>query len=305
MKKWAFYKEGDEWRRIGVYAALAKEKKEPGRWRRRTYYSTHSPESVRLRMNIRKSPKGKFLFAYNPGQDIEIARLGRGESLVHYLYKIAISELNHTTLKISNLNKNISVQFTETQTEKRVHIDDRYYDLDVFVKFKSDSDYQLKWGGELGIEIHNTNPVRGQKLKDLQMHRVPIIEIEVNKYLAYKIEEEYSTPELERIYVESLKERLSEYLWSKVLSDPKSLEYLEKENSHLVKLIGQLKESLNNSKKIHDKMESDLEECKLKIEQKNALLREKESLLTTLRAQLTKFKHMGIIRFLWYKLTNR
>ncbi|WP_010323062.1 hypothetical protein [Marinobacterium stanieri] len=115
MKKWAFYKEGTEWRKIGLYAALAKEKEEPGQWRRRTYYSTHSPASVRLRMHIRKSSKGTFSFAYNRGQEAEIERLGGGESLIHYLYKIAISELSHTTLKLYNLNKDVKVKFTETK----------------------------------------------------------------------------------------------------------------------------------------------------------------------------------------------
>lgn len=305
MKKWAFYKEGEEWHRIGVYAALAKEKEEPGLWRRRTYYSTHFPASVRLRMNIRKSSKGKFLFAYNPGQDAEIERLGGGESLAHYLYKMAISELGGTTLKISNLNKTIDVKFTAVQTEKRVYIDDRYYDIDVFVKFKSSSEYQLKWGGELGIEVHNTNPVIGQKLKDLKTLRIPIIEVSVNEKLAYKTSEELSTPESERNYIEFLKERFAEYLWGKVLSDPKSYEYLEKENAHLLKMVDQLTQNVNASEDSHNQTRRTLEEYKLRVKQQNSSLVEKDNLTVTLEQQLSRLKSMGAFRFIWFKLTNR
>lgn len=305
MKKWAFYKEGKEWHRIGVYAALAKEKEEPGLWRRRTYYSTHFPASVRLRMNIRKSAKGKFLFAYNPGQDAEIERLGGGESLTHYLYKVAISELGDTTLKISNLKKDIYVRFTDAQTEKRVYIEDRYYDIDVFVKFESPSEYQLKWGGELGIEVHNTNPVIGQKLKDLKALRIPIIEVGVNEKLAYKISEEYSTPESERKHIEFLKERFAEYLWGKVLSDPKSLEYLENENAHLHDMINQLKQRVNASEISHEQTQRTLDEYKVRVKQHKLSLVEKENLASNLGRELTRLRSMGLLRLIWFKLNNR
>jgi len=305
MKRWAFYKEGGEWYRIGIRAALSKERLEPGVWRKRSYFSTHYPPSVRLKMHIRRSPRGKYLFAYNPGQDAEIESLGGGESLAHYLYKIAISELSQTTLKLSNLNKDVKVQFIESEIEKRVYIEDRYYDLDVFVKFISSSEYQLKWGGELGIEVHKTNPVIGRKLADLKALRIPVIEIDVNKKLAYKTPEEDSTAESERVYVEYLKGRLSEYLWSVVLSDPKSLEYLEKENTELIKLVNRLKDELYDSQSSYKQTVSDLKEYKSQVKKNTALLVQKESRLNFLKNELVKFKKMRTLRFLWYKLTDK
>jgi hypothetical protein len=305
MKKWAFYKEGEEWRNIGLYAALSKEKEEPGQWRRRTYYSTHSPASVRLRMHIRESSKGTFSFAYNRGQEAEIERLGGGESLAHYLYKMATSELTHTILKLSNLNQDVSVQFIDAKTEKRVHIDDRYYDLDVFVKFTSQSKYQLKWNGELAIEVHNTNPVIGQKLKDLKALRLPVIEVSVNKKLAYKTPEEYSTPKLEREYIDFLKGRLSEYLWSKVLSNPKSIDYLEKENVELIRNVKKLREQLDHSEALLEKEREHLSDSKKRLDHANSALIEKDKLVSKLRAQVEGLKTMGVFRFLWYRLAGR
>lgn len=305
MKKWAFYKEGLEWRKIGLYAALSKEKEEPGQWRRRTYYSTHSPANARLRMHIRESSKGTFSFAYNQGQEAEIERLGGGESLVHYLFKIAISELSHTTLKLSNLNEDVTIHFVDAQTEKRVHIEDRYYDLDVFVKFTSQSKYQIKWNGELAIEVHNTNPVNGQKLKDLKALRIPVIEVSVNKKLAYKTSEEYSTPKSEREYIEFLKGQLSEYLWSKVLSDPKSIDYLENENYELIKNVKELREQLDHSKALLEKEKENLLESKRMLNDANLKLTEKNKLVSKLRTQVEGLKTMGVFRFLWFKLAGR
>lgn len=305
MKKWAFYKDGEEWRKIGLYAALSKEKEEPGQWRRRTYYSTHSPASTRLRMHIRESSKGTFSFAYNRGQETEIERLGGGESLVHYLFKIAISELSHTTLKLSNLNEDVAVQFIDVQTEKRVHIDDRYYDLDVFVKFTSQSKYQLKWNGELAIEVHNTNPVIGQKLKDLKALRIPVVEIDINRKLAYKTPEEFSTPSLEREYIDFLKGRLSEYLWSKVLSNPKSIDYLEKENYELIKKVETLREKLESSEALLITERNRLLDSKKRLNHANSALIEKDNLVSNLRAQVEGLKSMGAFRFLWFKIAGR
>lgn len=304
MKKWAFYKEGGEWYRIGVYAALDKENGEPGLWRRRTYYSTHFPPNVRLRMNIRKSSRGKFLFAYNPGQDAELERLGGGESLVHYLYKIAISELGQTTLRLGNLDEEIKIQLIETQVEKRVYIGDRYYDIDVYVKFTSSSQYQLRWGGVLGIEVCNTNPVKGQKLKDLKVLGIPIIEVKANEMLAYKTPEEYSTPELEKDYIRFLKGRLEEYLWGKVLSNPKSAEYLEKENAELIMEIKRLNDKLRVSGVAIAQKNRELEQCSMKLERYHSSLIEKDTLLSGVRVDLEALNNMGVFRFIWFKLTG-
>lgn len=304
MKKWAFYKEGEEWRKIGLNAALYKEKEEPGQWRRRTYYSTHSPARVRLRMHIRKSSKGTYSFAYNRGQEKEIERLGGGESLAHYLYKIAISELSHTTLKLSNLSEDVTIHFVNAQTEKRVYIGNRYYDLDVFVNFTSQSKYQIKWNGKLAIEVHNTNPVIGQKLKDLRNLRIPVIEVSVNEKLAYKTPEEYTTPELERKYIDFLKGRISDYLWGKVLSDPNSIDYLENENLELIERIKKLREQLQHTESLLEKEKKTVSDSEEKLKTANEELIKINKLSSELRTQVEDLKAMGIFRFLWLKLAG-
>lgn len=291
MKKWAFYKEGNEWRKIGLRAALSKEKEEPGQWRRRTYYSTHSPASNRLPMHIHKKANGTDYFAYNPRQESEIERCGGGESLAHNLYKTAISELGHTTLKLSNLGEDVPVKFFDAQTEKRVHINGRHYDLDVFVKFTSQSKYQQQWNGELGIEVHHTNKVTGQKLNDLKALRIPVIEVSINEKLAYKTADQDSTHERERKYIDFLKGVLSKYLWSKVLSNPKSIYYLENENENLYKDIKDLRSQLNHSKML--------------LERANAALVEKEELVSNLRMQMDELKTMGVFKFLSMKRSNK
>ncbi|MFQ2225844.1 hypothetical protein ACK32Z_02900 [Aeromonas hydrophila] len=305
MKTWAFYKEGETWHRIGINAALAREKEAPGLWQRRTYYSTHSPEHIRLRMNIRRSSKGNYSFAYNPGQDDEIERLGGGESLAHYLYKIAISELKQTTLKIKNLENDIIIYIIDSQTEKHVSIDGRDYYIDVYLKFYSPSKYQLKWGGELGIEVHNTNPVTGQKLRDLQAIGIPIIEVDINEKLAYRIAEEYSTPELERSYIEFIKQRFSEYLRGKILSNPNTVEYLEEENSQLKNQVEILTEALSKAERECSEMREENTDCKSDHAKNSLLILQLEAAKNDFESQLLKFQNMGVFKYIWYRLTSK
>ncbi|WP_322864568.1 hypothetical protein [Aeromonas allosaccharophila] len=305
MKTWAFYKEGETWHPIGINAALAREKEAPGLWQRRTYYSTHSPEHIRLRMNIRKSSKGNYSFAYNPGQDDEIERLGGGESLAHYLYKIAISELKHTTLKIKNLENDIIINIIDSQTEKHVSMDGRDYYIDVYLKFDSPSKYQLKWGGELGIEVHNTNPVKGQKLKDLQAIGIPIIEVDVNEKLAYRKSEEYSTPELERSYIEFIKMRFSEYLRGRILSNPNTKEYLEEENLQLKNQVDFLTAALSKAKEECTEMKEKNTNFISDNAQKSNLILQLEAAKKDFESQLKNFQNMGILKYIWYWLTRK
>lgn len=305
MKKWAFYKEGAEWCKIGVCAAMVAEKHEPGMWKRRTYYSTHSPPSVRLKMHIRRSSNGKLSFAYNPHQEKEISRLGGGESLVHYLYKIAISELRSTTIKVNNLKQVIDLEILSSEIEKRVFIGDKYYDLDVFCKFRSKSIYQLKWGGVLGIEIHNTNPVVGTKLADLVRVGIPLVEVDVNKYFAYRTPSEYTNPEKERKYVDYLKSKLTEYIWVRALSDPKSKEYLEKENSALISKLRNVKKELANANQKIAEHNSDFEIFEQELQTLRRRLTNKDSELKQSTETISYFKGMGLFRFAWYKVTGR
>lgn len=319
MKKSAYYIKDGDWFRIGIKAALAKEKKEPGAWRRRTYFSTHSSVSDCSPMHIRKSSKGNYSFVYNRKSSVVTERDGGGESLAHYLYKIAISELKQTTLKSNSLNHDLLIQIIDAQTEKRVYIDERYYDLDVYLKFESNSSYQLKWSGELAIEVHSTNPVVGQKLLDLKELRIPVIEVNISKKFAYREDEAKSTPESQRKYINFLKQRLSEYIWGTVLSDPKSCEYLEKENSNLLQRIKQqtkknsgliekieaLEQELMISRTEHEKFQHLLNECRLDTKKKDESLTKKKHSISSLKKRLHQFKSMSVLQFIIYRLTNK
>ena len=108
-KYWAYYLKNNVYKKINASQVLIYEKKEPGRWRRQEYFSTHSIDD-RLKMHHKVSHRLNCFFAYNPGQDDALERLGGGESLSHYLFKQAISELEQTTLSIKKYEVEIKIR---------------------------------------------------------------------------------------------------------------------------------------------------------------------------------------------------
>ena len=166
MKPWAQYKDGNNFTRISAREVYVNERKEPGEWRRKEYFSIHSNPNQRFKMHHKRSSKGKFYFAYYSGQDLLLERYGGGESLTHSLYKEAIGELKSTTIFFGNSENRAHIEITSTELEKEVKVKGNTYYLDVYLKFRSTSRYDLKWNGELGIEVHHTNKVDGKKLAD-------------------------------------------------------------------------------------------------------------------------------------------
>lgn len=305
LKQWAYYHEDDSWLRIGVKTALAREKSEPGKWKSRTYYSTHADPNQRLRMHIRKSPRGLPLFAYNPGQRAEIERDGGGESLTHLLYKTALSEIKSTTLKISNLGKDIEISIIDSTTEKRVWLQGRYYDIDVFYHFSSNSDFELRWGGMLGLEVHHTNPVNDTKKTDLNTLRIPVIEVDVPAKLAYLTTADNTSPEREREYIEFVKPRLSEYLWGKMISNPKSIDYLERENAQLSAELKRIKIEADEMREENNNLHTKIRQYRRKLNSERQAVVESTSEHNLAKQRYQWFEQMSVLRFLWFKLTRR
>jgi len=305
MKKWAFYKENNEWHRIGARAAINSEKLHPGEWKNRTYYSTHFPPENRLKMNLQRSSKQKPYFAYNPRHKKDVERLGGGESLAHYLYKIAISELNHTTLKLPPLKQDININITHSETEKHVNINDYNYYLDVFLKFTSDSSYQSRWSGRLGVEVHNTNPVQGKKLAHLTQCDIPLIEVHVNEKLSYQVEEEDSTEKSERAYIEHLKTYLSDFMWGKLLIDSKSKEFLEQENLLLTQELEEAKNELRATDKALNIEKAQRNNIQTQLTTAEQNVQKHSKALNTLFSERDKLKNMGVFRFVWFKITGK
>lgn len=307
MKYWAYYESNGIFIKIGARQVIENESTEPGLWKSKVYYSTHPPDR-RLKMHHKQKHNGTCFFAYNPGQDEKIAKAGGGggETLTHYLFKTAISELNTTELRINKWNDQIQINIKKAWVEHKIIHDGKSYWLDVYLEFDSESLLGVKWGRKLGIEVHYTNKVE-EKYKHHVVNalEIPTVEIDISKKFKYLVDDQYSTPEKERKYIEFIKSRLTDYMKVKVLSDPSTKEYLQIENRGLKeklkdqsKLLEEAKAKINDLSFQNDKYISDNKQL---IKQVKLLQKYKSEI----QISLDKIQSMGLFRFIIFKIFKR
>lgn len=304
MKCYAYYKENGSYHLIHSRQVLHNERQQPGQWRRREYFSTHREPTPKLRMHHKFAmEKDSCFFAFNSGQNELIAKYGDGESLTHRLYKIAISELKATTLVLKDSNLRLPIKILSTEIEKPHHYRESAYPFrfDVFCTFDSNSPYKLKWNGELVIEVHVTNEVKGKKLQVIAESDISAVEFTVSKWDVYARREEHSTPELERAFIERIKKRLYQSMDVKMVNNPSTKEYLQQENSKLKKHVKQFQGTM-----------SDLETKKEWLTSNNMLLNKRlintnfqianiQDVHRKTLNELNRITHMNPLRFTIYR----
>ncbi|MCF5736434.1 hypothetical protein [Pseudomonas syringae] len=160
-----------------------------------------------------------------------------GESLSHLLFKEALSEIKQLRLNVSlqvgegkRTQVSCNLQVVEAEQEKEIALVGggvRY--ADVYYKFESEHWLWKKWGGELYIEIRNSNAVNARKQIDIRKVAIPVIEVEIPSIFDYKISDEATNDELEFKHKERIKKMLQSekgFLSGSSLSNPSTKEYL-------------------------------------------------------------------------------
>lgn len=294
-KYWAYLDENSH-NKINAREVLELEGREPGRWKHnRVYYSTHLPVQ-RLLMWHRRSHTGTCSFVYQPGQDEEIERLGGGESLTHYLFKVAISELSSTLLKIKRY-ADIPINIQKSIIEKKFSYNGKNYFVDVFCEFASNGSLELKWDGRLGMEVNYQHALEEEKIGVLKELEIPVVEISISDKFIYRVEDENSTPALERRYIDFIKRNLSEYMFVELLSNPSTKEFLKKEVKYLNQKVSDLSSQISkagNELAAVSKKNNELGQENNNLQDKN---KELKSLLEKNGEELTDIKNMGVFKF--------
>lgn len=160
-----------------------------------------------------------------------------GESLNHQLFKEALYELKILRLDIflhvgNGIRKkeSIELEVIKAEKEKEIHLaggSKRY--SDIYYQFNSASRLFKKWGGELHIEILNSNATGALKQMDMRKTSTAVIEIEIPPIFQYKIADEDTTDELEKSHREKVKRILQGekgFLKGVSLSNPSTKDYL-------------------------------------------------------------------------------
>jgi hypothetical protein len=302
MKTRAYYKDKNGvLKMITAFGVWHKEMAEPG-WRKRKFFSTHPP-GERFPMHHKRRKNGTSYFAYNPIYKKLAERLGGGESLAHYLFKTAISELKSSELRTGYHHPRVKIIFKNLCTEKEIVHNGKKYYIDIFGKFESDSPLQLKWGGLIGIEVCHCHPVEQEreKMATFRALELPVVQIKISDKLLYKTPEDKSTPKKEREYIEFLKPYLTDYMGVNILSNPSTKEYLQAENSSLKSELTALKKQLESEKQRCAVLDDKNKVLSIELEDKKNHIDQLSKEARRANEDLEGVKSMNVIRFFFKK----
>ncbi len=226
---------------------MQERKKYGGHSLRRTYWSTHAPGKRKPVKHV-QNKSGTTFFAYLNGAD-EIDGDGGGESLTHQLFKEAIAGLSGTKLKLGGFGEH-EVTVICGQVEKEILTDNGRYYADAYWQFNSTSNLGLRWSGEVYLEVHYTHAVPPHKQEGFRQARLPVIEIDVPQILEYPIADENTTDPLEAAHVSRIKSMLQKgFLIGRVISDRRSIDYLEQEVDRLNQALDSVTQNLADAER--------------------------------------------------------
>lgn len=195
-------------------------------------FSTHTSNKIKMTL-VKRHPYGKSFFKYCGN----INDNGTSESITHSVYKEIIKEFYILNLIVND--KQIKLYVSYSDIEYDFTANGNNYTADIYICFYKSvpEDYLYKWKGKLLFEIRYTHAVEEDKAKDCYFEGIPVFEHTVSDKLKMN---EYLVSEEELINQKNfIKEKLSEKIYGKLLSDPKSEDYydmikdLQKENYEL------------------------------------------------------------------------
>jgi hypothetical protein len=316
MKTRALYKIGkNEFQRITAKEAIENKARQPYIWEGREYYP-YRKEC--MPMYAKTSIKGRHFFAFKSDADEEVyLATGGGESKTHNLVKLALTEMESTTLKVKGLFQNGDIHeekifFSDMRDEVHVQSDGKDYFIDVAGRFKSGGLLEEKWDGRIGIEVHHQHKVGKIKKDALINKKAPVVEFDIPDIKPYWGPEDYLDERQENRYIAYVKKALSNYMWVTVISNPSSNAYLSRVNRSLWEEKRALVEKLNSTKVDYEEVQT---ECERLRGQTHRLRQEIERLtanndsqfdtIVDLEAQLSNIRSTGAIRLVFLKLLGR
>lgn len=251
-----------------------------------SFYSSHKPGSRKPVKHVMKGDTSFFAYINSEGGGGGVG----GESLNHQLFKEALLTIETTRLSLifnsgtrAQRQENITVQFTHTESEKRLlTAAEGHRCVDVFLKFKTDSHIGCKWEGELYLEVHSTHAVDAEKQTELRALSVPVVEVDIPEIFVYKFSDERTTDEREaahKMFIKNVLEGPKGFLKCVVLSNPSSKPYLEEQ-------VVLLQKTLNEQRVKSEELEATCLELSQRLEVADNALSVSEANGANVQAQL-------------------
>lgn len=269
-------------------------------------------------MFVKRSPKGKphFVFHKNTDNDAYINN-GGGESKTHHLIKLALCEIESTTLKVKGLlaDKEIyeeKVYFKNIKDEVHFNHGESNYFIDTFGEFESGGILHEKWDGKIGIEVFHKHKLEGIKIAALRKLDLPIVEFKVPKIRHYWGPEDEPDEKQENRYIAYAKKVLSDYMWVKVISNPNSKSYLTKINRSLINQLQEQKSRYDETNDsyyqlqiMYDRAKKETQNLEDDIARFTSECDDQSRQIRSLQTQLATLKATGVLKFILLKMLGR
>lgn len=293
MKLFADYKIEDGYKNINIwyiYNAYKAYIKEEGYIKFEDYYkkffkgrlySTHRINKIPMTLTI-KHPYGRSFFKYCGNLNDK----GSLESITHSTYKEIIKDLYILNLVINN--KQIKLYVSYSDIEYDFTANGNNYSADVYICFYKSvpEEYLYRWNGKLLLEIQYTHAVEKEKVKDCYSEGFPVFEHTISEKLKMN---EYTSSEKDLINQKSfIKEKLSEKIYGKLLSDPELEDYYS-----MIEKLKEENDELNSNNKLLLKINKGLSDrIKVLENDSNELTNNNERLLKINKSQYDKIKEL-------------
>ena len=152
-------------------------------WRKgRAFYPLPDSSSPKLKSVYRTKNDTAYFALINSDQGHLLPDPSReNESIEHELFKRALSEAKHITLrlKVDGQATTHNVKVYRATEEYKFKVNSNNRSIDTFIRYVDDRDLHWRYGTTLGIEVYKTHRVDTKKKKDLMDANIPTIEIAV------------------------------------------------------------------------------------------------------------------------------
>lgn len=152
------------------------------------------------------------------------------KSIEHMLFKEVLASVGRLRFAIDGVDHRLRIVGSSIERQ----LDGTRHRSDVHLQFESEpaSEPQLKWDGQVHVEVLHAHPVEPDKHDTIRAPGHPMVEIAIPQPLRYRFGGEATTDQRERDYVRWLRTLLESdrgFLRCTVLSDPSSAAYLDKQ----------------------------------------------------------------------------
>jgi len=201
--------------------------------------------------------RGHKTFSYFSDKDTDKQLWKNNQiTLSHILRQKVIAEKNAACFSVKDkirINRDkptkLEIVYKKVEIDKRISIDGNEFIPDLTIEFDEPADLALKWKNKILVEVVEKHETNGEKIEAYEKLGHGVIEIPYTKAfddLSKKSRSEIKKEDIDQL-IWKIKNYFKKEIWSDLIVDPSSMEYLMfKAESSVLKINKQLTKTVND-----------------------------------------------------------